>query len=544
MVTDDRIVVAYQGGLYDVTDFTGHPGGVGRLQMAAGGDLDVFWGVYTQHNRGHIAGILNKYKIGEVSKDDMRQITKDTYYDKSAYAGNPEPYPGLLVNTLYPYNAEGRLSGLTDSFFTPEGKHFVRNHCAVPKIDPGEYRLTVTGKGLKEIVFTLEDLKTKFPKATITTVIQCNGNRREDYHFVDGENPAFGPPHWVSGAIGCSQWSGVRMRDLLRAGGMNVDAIALRQEEAPENAVEVGLLGYDHDEVGNQYCCSFPFDKAIDPFGDVLVAYEMNGKDIPPSHGYPVRAIVPGHAGARNCKFLECISVTDTPCAGNGNWKQYAVHAPDVPMEKLYNFELHRVELKKDLPVQEMPVQSFITSPQPHEIISAIKNGDESLYVKGLAWGGGGAGVNRVDVSLNNGKDFTRAEMLEKPIKQRRRSEWSWVFFEKRIPIPENMREKLRKGEKLELTLTSKALNSAWNMQPESPEPNWNPHGCCVNHWYRVPVTVCPKAKENIKAAEGDFANKPSGGKFATPFRNLDTPEMSKRLGSTELSEKAAGIKA
>ena len=53
-------------------------------------------------------------------------------------------------------------------------------------------------------------------------------------------------------------------------------------------------IGYDHDEVGNQYCCSFPFEKAIDPFGDVIVAYEMNGAPIPRQHGYPVRAIVPG----------------------------------------------------------------------------------------------------------------------------------------------------------------------------------------------------------------------------------------------------------
>ena len=67
-------------------------------------------------------------------------------------------------------------------------------------------------------------------------------------------------------------------------------------------------------QVGNQYCCSFPFDKAIDPYGDVILAYEMNGKPIPRSHGFPVRAIVPGHAGARFCKFLEKVSITDIAC--------------------------------------------------------------------------------------------------------------------------------------------------------------------------------------------------------------------------------------
>ena len=97
------------------------------------------------------------------------------------------------MNTKYPYNAEARLSELTDSWQTPIGKHFVRNHCAVPDIDPEEYLLTIicspeiTGEAATETTFTLEDLKTKFPKVDVTTVIQCNGNRREDFHYVDGE---------------------------------------------------------------------------------------------------------------------------------------------------------------------------------------------------------------------------------------------------------------------------------------------------------------------------------------------------------------------
>ena len=92
-----------------------------------------------------------------------------------------------MTNTRYPYNAEARLSELTDNWVTPIGKHFVRNHCAVPEIDPEDYTLTITGEGVKETTFTLEDLKTKFKKVDVTTVIQCNGNRREDFHYVDGE---------------------------------------------------------------------------------------------------------------------------------------------------------------------------------------------------------------------------------------------------------------------------------------------------------------------------------------------------------------------
>jgi len=521
---EERIVVAYQGALYDVSDFSGHPGGVGRLQMAAGGDLEVYWKIYTQHNRGHVAeSMLAPYKIGALSSADMAKVSSETFYDASAYDSDPNPCPDLLMNTRYPYNAEARLSSLTDSWQTPYGKHFIRNHNAVPVIDPEEYQLTVMGSGVNETHFSLEDLKTKFPKHEVTTVIQCNGNRREDFHYYDGETPAFGPPHWVAGAIGNATWSGARLRDVLKASGMDVDAIALRTKEPPSNAGMVGLLGYDQDESGNQYSCSFPFDKAIDPFGDVIVAYEQNGHPIPPHHGYPVRCVVPGHAGARNCKFLQRVEISDNPNEGHGNWKAYAVHAPDVNVRKIAEHDKYHEDLS-DPAVQEMPVQSMITSPSAGDIIAAAKNGMKTVNVKGIAWGGGGSGINRVDVSLDNGQHFTKADVLPIPVEQKRKSQFAWKFFEKEIPIPEEMSRKLQNGDAVETVLTSKALNSSWNVQPENPNPSYNAHGCCVNHWYRVPVTLCPKRSEDIKAPDGDFGNKPSGGRFTRPFRNFDQP--------------------
>lgn len=495
--------------------------------MACGQDLEVFWSVYTQHNRGHIEDILARYKIGTLTEEDHNKVLKLSHYDKSYYDNDPPPSPHLYTNTRYPYNAEGKLTELRDNFITPFGKHFIRNHCNVPDIDPNEYKLLITGNGIEDTTFTLEQLKS-FPKVNITTVIQCNGNRREDYHYLDGKTPAFGPPHWVAGAIACSTWSGVRLRDVLKASGLNVDAISLNQIPPPGGANLVGLTGYDHDEVGNQYCCSFPFEKAIDPYGDVILAYEMNGEPIPRQHGYPVRAIVPGLAGARNCKFLERVTVTTVPCADSSNWKQYAVHAPDVPLHKLLDFEVYAKELKIDPPVMEMPVQSFITSPSAGDILASTKCSD-GIFIKGIAWGGGGSGINRVDVSIDGGKTFTRADLLESPIKQRRGSNWAWVFFEKKIPFSFEICKQLQEGKPIKLEITSKALNTSWNVQPEHAEANRNPHGCCVNHWYRVPITVCPHSTCHIPAEKGEFGNRPSGGMFRAPFNNLDTPEESRK---------------
>ena len=123
MCEKGRIVVSFLGNVYDVTDFTGHPGGYGRLQMAAGGDLAVFWKVYTQHNRGHIEHILSKYKIGELTPEDAQYITETTYFE-NPYGNDPPTYPELLTNTRYPYNAEGQLARLRDSWITPIGRHF------------------------------------------------------------------------------------------------------------------------------------------------------------------------------------------------------------------------------------------------------------------------------------------------------------------------------------------------------------------------------------------------------------------------------------
>lgn len=534
MVDEGRIVVSFKGGVYDVTDFTGHPGGVGRLQMVAGMDLEPFWNVYTQHNRGHVTNnILQRYKIGTLS-DAEAEIQKNVLnkFDHP-YSTDPPMKPELLTNTRFPYNAEARLRDLTESWITPISRHFVRNHSHVPDIDPEAYVLTVEGAGLITTTFTLTELK-KFPKHEVSTVIQCNGNRREDYHFLVEGEPAFGPPHWVAGAIGCSTWTGVRLRDVLRAAGMDVDALSLGKTEAPAGSSSIGLTGYDTDEVSNPYCCSIPFEKGIDPFGDVILAYEMNGEAVPREHGFPVRAIVPGSAGARNCKYLAKVEVTDEPCKNECNWKQYAVHSSEVTVEQLCDFSVHKKCLSRDPPVQEMPVQSMITVPSPGDTLSLNcasnrlsyddKTGQFSVKVKGLAWGGGGSGINRVDVSLDGGDTFTRAELLDNPIKQRRGSQWGWVFFEKEVPVSTADSFKLKRGLPVHVTLTSKALNTEWNVQPEFAKANRNPHGCCVNHWYRVPVQLDPKAHDCTRAHDGDFANKPSGGNFTTPFRNLAKP--------------------
>ena len=152
-----------------------------------------------------------------------------------------------------------------------------------------------------------------------------------------------------------------------------------------------------------------------------------------------------------------------------------------------------------------------ITSLAPGTIV-VVK--DNVIKIKGIAWGGGGSGINRVDVSIDGGETFTRAELIEKPIKENRRSQWSWQFFEKELVLPDSAMKRLDDGESVQLNLTSNAFNASWNVQPS--EPNYNAHGCCVK--YRVPIVISSKIDEDIEAPEGDYANKPSGGRFKKRF--------------------------
>jgi hypothetical protein len=142
---------------------------------------------------------------------------------------------------------------------------------------------------------------------------------------------------------------------------------------------------------------------------------------------------------------LEKITVNSTPCCDACNWKQYAVHAPDTPLFKLADFEMHAKELKMDPAVQEMPVQSFITTPSAGDTLKVtLYNGVPAVMVKGIAWGGGGQGVNRVDVSLDGGKTFTRAELLNPPIQQRRETTGAGYFL-RRLFLSRNICEKYLK---------------------------------------------------------------------------------------------------
>ena len=163
---------------------------------------------------------------------------------------DPVRHKDILPCTAKPFTGEPKIELLTNDYFTPNELFYVRNHLAVPVIEPDEYRLIISGKGIKKKKLTLEDIK-KYPKHEVVTTLQCAGNRREDLH--DKDHKIFISPHWVIGAMSTAKWGGARLRDVLRDSGLDVDAIALGEQLPPKGVKHVQAEGYDHDETGYTY---------------------------------------------------------------------------------------------------------------------------------------------------------------------------------------------------------------------------------------------------------------------------------------------------
>lgn len=507
---DGRIWVTMDGGVYDVTPFLdAHPGGAERIQMVHGSDLQKFWQVYQLHDRPHIRSLLEEYRIGNLTAADYKTVKSQTKFANSYTEDPVRPQKAnLRVPSIHPWNSEpATLSVLSDNFYTPNDLFFVRNHNPVPVIDEKEWVLTIEANekaGLKETTFTLAELKNNFKPAEVISALQCAGNRQEDY--VTEDRPLYVAPHWRNGAIGNAKWTGVRVRDLLGASGMPVDSIALR-EQKPGGKI-VNFIASDTDETGTPYAGVIPIEKAIDPYGDAILAYEMNGEELPRDHGYPVRLLAPGHAGCRNVKWVSTISVTDAPSELDSGSRLDRHYAPDV---RWHDHKDHTALSRCPKPdgscqtkvvrtdqgpvIQTLPVQSIVCVPANRSVISGNCS---SVTVKGVAWSGAGRGICRVEVSVDGGKTFSAAELNRPPSdaptpEQGMGRNWAWNPFTYEVHLSEEIKAQLQEGKQVDMTISSKAIDGDFNSQPEHMTHGWNVLGICVNHWSTIHVTLDPK---------------------------------------------------
>ena len=367
----DRIWVTFRGGVYDVTDFLdAHPGGATRIEMVSNRDLTPFWKLYTLHlERLHILNLLEEYRIGSLTTSDAKRMEELTEPLFSMYQDDPDRPRNnegkLRVATTIPWNSEPKdLNTLTDSFFTPNDLFFVRNHNYVPNIEEQEYTLDIEKNEaagiMKDYSFTLQELKTKFPMHEVVSALQCAGNRQED--FITKDRPLFVAPHWRNGAIGNAKWEGVKVRDVLKHCGMDVDGMALGTKQYPGVKI-CNFIAEDSDETGVPYAGVLPVEKVVDPFGDALLAYKMNGETLPRDHGYPIRLLAPGHAGCRNIKWVRNIVLSKQASELDSGSKLDRHFAPDVDFMEHIRWGEEHLRLDQGPVIQTLPVTSVICDP-------------------------------------------------------------------------------------------------------------------------------------------------------------------------------------
>lgn len=362
-----------------------------------------------------------------------------------------DKHASLLIHTTSPLNAEPPLDALREHFITPPDLLYVRNHGEIPEIDANTYRLRITGMVDHELEFSLDTLQKKFPKRSVMATLQCAGNRRDQLIEVA---PVPGEVPWQSGAIGNEVWSGVPLCEILKAAGVKPEALFVEfmgGDDVFRNGENVG------------FGASIPIYKAWS--SEVLLAYEMNGKPLQPTHGFPLRAVVPGYIGARSVKWLRQINLQKTPSKNYFQDHAYRLFPADANADN--------VDWNSGLQLSELSVNCVITTPQAGEALSG-----ETFTVKGYAMSGGGRQITRVDVSLNGGKTWVTATITQGD------ERWAWAFWEVTLN-PFQFNDEVHEEA---LEIIARAFDSAANTQPEDPRYIWNFKGYMNNAWHRVSV--------------------------------------------------------
>ncbi len=347
-------------------------------------------------------------------------------------------YPGkrpLICQTARPPQLETPFSVFNEGIITPNDAFFVRYHLAnIPlDIDPATYRIEVKGSVEKALSLSLDELKAMQDPVEIVAVHQCSGNSRGFFE------PRMGGGQSGNGAMGNARWKGVPLKAVLdkagvKSGATHVSFNGLDEPALPETPDFVKALEIDH---------------ARD--GEVMIAFAMNGEDLPWLNGFPVRLVVPGWYGTYWVKHLTEITVLDKPL--DSFWMKTAYRIPDNDC----NCTEPGKPADTTVPINRFKVRSFITSVTDGGKVDA----DAPLKLRGIAFDGG-SGIKEVSVSSDGGKTWQPTTLSEDLGKYSFR-EWTATV-------------KIAKGEH---ELKVRATANDGTTQPE--EQPWNPSGYMRN---------------------------------------------------------------
>jgi DMSO/TMAO reductase YedYZ molybdopterin-dependent catalytic subunit len=353
----------------------------------------------------------------------------------AAFANAEERH--LLQMNGYPMNLETPLELLTD-YLTPNDLFFVRSHWIPRMPDPKTWALVVDGEVRTPLKLSIADLKS-MPRAEATCVLQCAGNGRAF------QEPTVPGVQWKYGAVGNARWSGVRLRDVLVRAGVK-----------RPGAKHLHLFGSD-EPPGKvpPFHRSIELDKAMD---DCILAYEMNGRPLPPQHGAPLRVVVPGWAGDHWMKWLVRMTASENP--QTGFYMDTGYRWPINPGAPGVTFKPEEMR-----PLTELAVKSNITTAPKRMRVG------ETAEIRGFAFSGADD-ITKVEIS-DDGMKTAHAATLDPRHAPNAWRLWSYRWKPRLVGIH---------------PLTVRATDSRGATQPAVTV--WNQSGYLYNAWHSVNVEV------------------------------------------------------
>jgi DMSO/TMAO reductase YedYZ molybdopterin-dependent catalytic subunit len=341
----------------------------------------------------------------------------------------PNPVPDVIVRQL-DWEA-------LDSWLTPPDQFFVINHYGQPAVNAAEWSLGVSGLVGRPRSYSLADLIAR-PRREVDFTIECSGNT--------------GPPFFIGG-VGNARWAGTPLAPLLKEArvleqgvevvfwGADSGQVTIRDNSgvvAPGSGTVTpdGAGGLDLT-ITEQFARSMSLEDAL--AGDNLLCYEMNGRPLPPEHGFPVRLIAPGWYGVANVKWLTRIEVRDSRFQGRFMARDYVSIREEVQNgETVWTFSSVTHDRLKSAPAK------------------VTRRGDR-YAIMGAAWG---APIAAVEVRIDNGP-WMPAQLEHDRSSRRRSHGFAWRFWHLHWGRP-------AAGEH---TVTSRAFDADGNVQPTPEDP-------------------------------------------------------------------------
>lgn len=313
--------------------------------------------------------------------------------------------------------------------------------------------------------YRLQDLKDNFEPYKVMVSMSCAGNRRMGMKEF---NPEVQGNSWYIGAVGNVEYTGILITDLLKELGFDLEH--LRDKHLIAESMDVDVLG-KHYEV------SVPMSMVLDPRNEVILAYQMNGEDLPLEHGYPLRLVVPGTVGVRNAKWVKALTISDEEATSTQQKENYKIVKEKDPK---------KIDYSKIKPIMGYIVNSAIGDPINKEVVTIAK--DTPFYtIKGYAVGNqaNGVPVDRVELTFDGGKTWVKSTIVQKEEKAPGSKVFSWVLWEHKVNLLEHMNPATNT-----VTVTCKCYDVEGNTQDKTMEEINNLKGLLNNTPHTIEFTV------------------------------------------------------